>query len=515
LEQYIFSFHTLKNVLYLNRKMLARSGSVLVSTWFCHATILYLFEHDFTGEKLEEFRGEINECLEKELGQDVCTWDTLDKCNNDDAVEECNGDLPMFMRYDSVLRGLQYSIVHLFGDYPEVDYTLPAKVIHFIGIMFGIAIIASFIGTFTGGVTSYIKEERHEAMCELKQRQVMASIKVARAIQRNYRAKKKAGTLGAGPREPLPGIVITCRDIVRCSSSFGWHVRTFFGAILIIDLLNAAVRTLPEWDLAKFSYIEDWMRFAECVFTMLFVVEYLIFFMAAPPPRSTSMLRPWRLFDLICLFPGLIEIFYQVVKTTDIRGTQAEAVLESLVLIRVVRILEFPFFGREVAMISRALADASHLLVVPAYLSLSVWIFTSSLFMWLENYWGHWLEGTPVQDGEVSTGDDAMTSVPASMYWCSIFLTGEWANVDFTFAASRLCILYVIFGISMFSIPVGIIVEAVQSTVELMAQEEADVQTWEAPEGDSAKARSVRKTLAALQQRDSNAEMEMVTVSRG
>eukprot|EP00959_Pyramimonas_sp_CCMP1952_P411976 8633085-Pyramimonas_sp.AAC.1 len=80
------------------------------------------------------------------------------------------------------------------------------------------------------------------------------------------------------------------------------------------------------------------------------------------------MLRPWRLFDLICLFPGLIEIFYQVVKTTDIRGTQAEAVLESLVLIRVVRILELPFFSREVSMISRALADASDLLVVPAYL---------------------------------------------------------------------------------------------------------------------------------------------------
>ncbi|CAK0807020.1 unnamed protein product [Prorocentrum cordatum] len=142
--------------------------------------------------------------------------------------------------------------------------------------------------------------------------------------------------------------------------------------------------------------------------------------------------------------------------------------------------------------------------------------------MWLENYWGHWLEGTPVQDGEVSTGDDAMTSVPASMYWCSIFLTGEWANVDFTFAASRLCILYVIFGIAMFSIPVGIIVEAVQSTIELIAQEEADVQTWEAPPADSdeGKGRSIRKTVqsaALLKERGSrgSAELEMVTVSRG
>ena len=31
------------------------------------------------------------------------------------------------------------------------------------------------------------------------------------------------------------------------------------------------------------------------------------------------------------------------------------------------------------------------------------------------------------------------------MYWCSIFLTGEWANVDFTYAGSRLCIFYATF----------------------------------------------------------------------
>merc|ERR1719188_115620 len=114
-------------------------------------------------------------------------------------------------------------------------------------------------------------------------------------------------------------------------------------------------------------------------------------------------------------------------------------------------------------MIGRSLADASKLLVVPGYLSLSVWIQTSSLFMWLENFWG--------ERGEFST-KDSMNSVPASMYWCCIFLTGEWANVDFTFAASRLCIFYVIFGIAMFSIPVGIIVEAVRDTVSKVREEQ-------------------------------------------
>jgi len=68
-----------------------------------------------------------------------------------------------------------------------------------------------------------------------------------------------------------------------------------------------------------------------------------------------------------------------------------------------------------------------------------------------------------------------MTSVPAAMYWCCIYLTGEWANVDFTYAGSRLCILYVIFGIAMFSIPVGIIVESVKSGMEALEFERADM----------------------------------------
>eukprot|EP00443_Scrippsiella_acuminata_P066892 CAMPEP_0115541670 /NCGR_PEP_ID=MMETSP0271-20121206/90590_1 /TAXON_ID=71861 /ORGANISM="Scrippsiella trochoidea, Strain CCMP3099" /LENGTH=76 /DNA_ID=CAMNT_0002974757 /DNA_START=4 /DNA_END=231 /DNA_ORIENTATION=+ len=65
-----------------------------------------------------------------------------------------------------------------------------------------------------------------------------------------------------------------------------------------------------------------------------------------------------------------------------------------------------------------------------------------------------------------------MTSVPAAMYWCSIFLIGEWANVDFTYAGSRLCIFYVFFGIAMFTIPVGIIAEAVQNAITAEDQEQ-------------------------------------------
>jgi len=157
-------------------------------------------------------------------------------------------------------------------------------------------------------------------------------------------------------------------------------------------------------------------------------------------------------------------------------------ILEALLVIRVVRILNFPIFRREVTMIWRSLMDAGPQLVLPAYLSLNVWITTSALFMWLENYYQE-------EGGEAEN----MTSVPAAMYWCCIFLTGEWANVDFTYAGSRLCIFYVIFGIAMFSIPVGIIVGSMRTTIEALELERADMQEM------------VKQTKLQMQGKDANA----------
>merc|ERR1719393_1247054 len=108
----------------------------------------------------------------------------------------------------------------------------------------------------------------------------------------------------------------------------------------------------------------------------------------------------------------------------------------------------------------------------PGYLALAVWINTSALFMWLEHFSKeHYHDKIAV----IADETEHMTSVPDAMYWCCIYLTGEWANVDFSFAGSRLSIFYVYFGISMFSIPTAIVVESVQASIEWVAQEETEV----------------------------------------
>merc|ERR1719183_2989326 len=113
----------------------------------------------------------------------------------------------------------------------------------------------------------------------------------------------------------------------------------------------------------------------------------------------------------------------------------------------------------------RAVWDTKFVIAPPAYLALVIWINSSALFMFLENFAKkHYYQdsahgGRYDVIGDIADESQHMTSVPDSMYWCCIYLTGEWANVDFSFGGSRLSIAYVFFGITMFSIPVAIIVE--------------------------------------------------------
>jgi len=83
--------------------------------------------------------------------------------------------------------------------------------------------------------------------------------------------------------------------------------------------------------------------------------------------------------------------------------------------------------------------------------------------MWCEKYY----------DGPAK---DSMSDLPSTMYWTSIFIIGEWADVDFSFGAgSRMCIFYCLIAVCVFAIPVGIISESVSDSIQRIIEERAEV----------------------------------------
>jgi len=409
----------------VNAWPLAKAAGSLVPAWFLYSVLLYLAENP------------------KIAGAEP---------------EEADDKENMAYRYRSVLSALQYGIVHLFGDYPETDYLIHAKVLHFFGIMVGIPVISTFCAFFSMCFIDFLKHERALQLEQSRQLSFTAVSKIRIHLKRalTIRRAKRASGERIEPPARQSAFKRTLREIASGHTAFGRRVNAVFNWTVILSLLNTMILSLPEVDLARRA--EWFFTTFEVLCSVIFILHYL----ARVLNRPSTIFHFWGVIDLICCLPGL-ALLLKMIKFGSGELNQVEAALEALSMLRGARILNFHMFHREVHIMGRVFKSSWRLLGIPAYLALSVWLVTSALFMWFENEFK--------DEGTLNTAED-MGDMFAALYFCCIFLTGEWANVDFTVAASRLCIFYVLVGITLFSIPVGIMVESLQSTLEMISIEE-------------------------------------------
>jgi hypothetical protein len=205
---------------------------------------------------------------------------------------------------------------------------------------------------------------------------------------------------------------------------------------------------------------------------LTFVVEYVL----RVAPRSPSfMLTPWRLFDLLCLVPGFWRIYLFSTQIVDVSSNRPVSDwwraghdhqdrlydwFTFLLVCRIVRMLDWPMFRRMWFATVTGMKDSVAYLLLPAYLAACTWVYLSAAFMWTEQYY---------------KGDykDKMDSIPAAMYWTSIFVIGEWPMADFSTAAgSCLCIFTVILGTAIFAAPFGILVEAANHALQFAVKQD-------------------------------------------
>jgi len=241
------------------------------------------------------------------------------------------------------------------------------------------------------------------------------------------------------------------RSFTEARTPAGLIVMSFFSVVLVLNVIATLVGTIPEvGDHPSSGLI---FQVEEVFCDTMFLVEYILRIVAGGPRNRVT--APWRLFDLFTLIPGIAVLRNLALGRKIIQHSTAERVVEMVILCRIVRVLDFPVFRREVVTVCRALKSASGLLIMPGFLSFHIWLCTSAAFVWCENQY----QG-PFQK--------EMVSIPSAMYWTSHFLIGEWAQIDFSpGAGSRLCILVALFGMMTFAIPLGIIVESVQTALML------------------------------------------------
>eukprot|EP00928_Gymnodinium_smaydae_P062718 TRINITY_DN46512_c0_g1_i1.p1 TRINITY_DN46512_c0_g1~~TRINITY_DN46512_c0_g1_i1.p1 ORF type:complete len:1127 (+),score=95.15 TRINITY_DN46512_c0_g1_i1:117-3497(+) len=435
LETYLPAIHILISVMRINRKWFSKSGYALIAIWYIYGTLLYLFE-----------RG---------------------------------GEGAMAVRYHDVLSGLQFALVHLTGDVPIYEYTLPSKAVHVLGFALGMGCTAAFTGIFTAGFVDYLKrqrrvERRHVNESRLRNafRLVVLVVTLQRRFRQRQRQRAVAGrwtqiraVIGLGAARDhrqsgrsFPSLRELARRIVRAETAFGKRVMWVAHAALALNLIKTIVSTVPETQSSPI--IVALCDTAEVATGMVFLVEYVLRLVAARPVWRT-LLKPPRIIDFFCLLPtfcrlGLVgEVYGHHHWSRD--GSRVDVwqrAVDCALIFRVLRVFQFPIVSKVTKRAWRAFTLVVAGLSVPGILALQVWFITASLFMVVEY----------IYDGDSWTD---MATLPDALYWTSIYLVGEWANVDFSpGAGSRLCIFTCLIGVAIFAMPIGLVVEVVKNIFE-------------------------------------------------
>merc|ERR1740130_1622247 len=93
-------------------------------------------------------------------------------------------DLTQVQRYGNVISALPYTLVHLTGDYPLVDYTLDAKIILLFALIFAVGVVAVPTGLLANGfqteLAAFRKEEREKQSASLSKVQKIIKAWVVR-----------------------------------------------------------------------------------------------------------------------------------------------------------------------------------------------------------------------------------------------------------------------------------------------------------------------------------------------
>jgi hypothetical protein len=475
-EEYFDANSVIMNVVSANKWPLARSCFSLVCVWFVHAALLHYLEKDSVATE--------------EYGIPMPVNKTRPQAKFTQAD-----------RYANSFQALQYSLVHLTGDFPLTTYRLQSKVVLIIGTVMGMCTIAAFTGIFSSGLVNYLAETREEEIRKIAEARMEIAFRVVLKLQRQFRrnraqtqemeermrVRRRGLEDSQELREGLMDVMQSpekrqnflerarhgARHLVagdsRRSTIFLYLTR---GAV-IVNVINTLLDTCLNRDDRAWQHFTCEMVEVICVAVFAFV-EF-------PVRLSVTGMTLARWYDLFCFVPGLVFItyfqIYRRVFLQDSRNvkdvmhskrdtdsidieTLVYMVYQVLNLSRVVRILSFARFQRETTVIMQALCDSATLLLLPAFLALHVWLTAANLFTWFENSWA----GPARQE---------FTSIPATMYWTSWFLLGEWPLIDFSPLGSIVCVFCCLWGMMLFAIPLGIIVEGVQSALmrELVQQD--------------------------------------------
>ena len=210
-----------------------------------------------------------------------------------------------------------------------------------------------------------------------------------------------------------------------------------FDIVLIAVIITSVAVVLAESSAVTANLVAA-LRVAEWVFTVVFLIEYLLRLSAVRQPQryATSF---FGIIDLLAVLPAFLAL--------ALPGTHYLAVLRLLRVLRVFRVLKLVSYMAEAAMILGALRASRRKITVFLFSVLIIAVVLGSLIYVIEG------------------GENGFTSIPQSMYWAIVTLTtvGYGDVTPRTGLGQGIAAVIMILGYGIIAVPTGLVTAEVVS----------------------------------------------------
>ena len=205
--------------------------------------------------------------------------------------------------------------------------------------------------------------------------------------------------------------------------------------LILLSVLLVMMETITEFDLKYHSYLFIF----EWIITGLFTIEYIF--------RIISINKPWKyifsfygIIDLLAILPMYLSIFFM--------GTSILAVVRSLRLLRLFKILNHPQFSRQSLQLNQAIKASKGKIIVFIYFVLISTILIGSIMYLVEGK------------------ENGFTSIPVSIYWTIVTLTtvGYGDISPQTPLGQFIASFVMILGYGIIAVPTGIVSAEIAKT---------------------------------------------------
>ncbi|CAJ1367276.1 unnamed protein product [Effrenium voratum] len=323
-----------------------------------------------------------------------------------------------------------------------VEYTGAGKLVLMLGLVIGTCAITAWTAVFSSAMVNYLANEAEEDyLAKAASHRMLVAIEVVMRLQQQWRRRKRRREAAIARGEPpvndlerqALGFRTKVRRLLFRQGALGKALIFVFQVTLVVNIVANLLHSLPEFRESKQVEPVRWR--VEAVCDLIFLVELILYLIAGKGRQGVRWVFG-RTVDMVCLVPGLVALWHMVNRIQKLEDldmellgssevfksndtTDFQMLLDTLQMIRVVRILFWHQWQRKVHVVLSGIAQTGPILVIPAIMSSLIWIMTSALFVWMENVYN-------------GPSKDFFTSVPTSMYWTSSFLIGEWTLADFS-----------------------------------------------------------------------------------